>query len=129
MKKLLAFSYLMFASVLLFAQDTLGGGSDGGSLDPLAVIFASVTALAVVIIPITMAAIRVLGIKEYKQLFSWVVGILLAVGAKYLGLGAFASYDWFWTISNGLIAALTANGATNIPWVRSILDAVYRKIN
>lgn len=124
---MLLFAVVSLATITLFAQvDTTGTGG-GGDTNPLTLLFGSLTALSVVIIPITMAGIKAFGIKEYRQAFSWVVGIALAAVAKWFGLGIFVEFDWFWTLSNGFITALMANGATNISWVRAILDAVYNK--
>ena len=130
MKKIIAFM-LLFAAVFLsvniaFAQDTLGGGTSGGSVDPFALIFTSVATLAAVVLPITgWVATHI--VKGSAQLVSWVIALALAALGHYLNLGAFADYNWYWTIGYGIIAALTANGMADTSLIKGILTAIAAK--
>jgi len=47
------------------------------------------------------------------QIFSWVVGLFLAIMGKLLGLGYLAELSWLWVIVYGLGAALAANGVAD----------------
>ena len=130
MKKLIAFLLLFavaFLSVnILFAQDTIGGGTSGGSVDPFALIFTSVATLAAVVLPITGWVVTHI-VKGSAQLVSWVIALALAALGHYLNLGAFADYNWYWTIGYGIIAALTANGMADTSLIKGILTAIAAK--
>ena len=130
MKKIIAFM-LLFAAVflsvnILFAQDTIGGGTSGGSVDPFALIFTSVATLAAVVLPITGWVVTHI-VKGSAQLVSWVIALALAALGHYLNLGAFADYNWYWTIGYGIIAALTANGMADTSLIKGILTAIAAK--
>ena len=133
-KKLLAvFSIIALAlfaicipTISLFAQDTLGGGSGGGSVDPFAMIFVSVAALAAVVLPVTGWIVTHVT-KSGAQVTSWVVALALASLGHFLNLGAFADYNWYWTIGYGIIAALTANGMADTSLIKGILTAIAAK--
>lgn len=130
MKKLMAIIALIAIAVLttatLFAQDTLGGGTSGGSSDPFALIFMSVATLAAVVLPITGWIVTHI-VKQGAQVTSWVVALALASLGHYLGLGAFGEYNWYWTIGYGIIAALTANGMADTSLIQGILTAIAAK--
>lgn len=130
MKKIIAFMLLFaavfFTVVSVFAQDTLGGGTSGGSVDPFALIFTSVATLAAVVLPIT-GWVTTHIVKGGAQVTSWVVALALASLGHYLNLGAFADYNWYWTIGYGIIAALTANGMADTSLIKGILTAIAAK--
>jgi uncharacterized membrane protein len=131
MKKLIQFT-LLFVAVLLttftvFAQtDTTGTGGGTGSADPLELIFLSVATLAGVVLPIT-GWIATHIVKGSAQITSWVVAIGLASLGHVFNLGVFGSYNWFWTIGYGMIAALTANGMADTSMIQAILKAIAAK--
>ena len=127
MKKLLTLFAMLFAAVTLFAQsDTTGTGGGTGSADPLELIFLSVATLAGVVLPIT-GWIATHVVKGSAQITSWVVAIGLASLGHVLNLGVFGSYNWFWTIGYGMIAALTANGMADTSMIQAILKAIAAK--
>ena len=131
MKKLFALFALLAIIVLstatLFAQsDTTGTGGGGGSSDPLELIFLSVATLAGVVLPIT-GWIATHVVKGSAQITSWVVAIGLASLGHVFNLGIFGSYNWFWTIGYGMIAALTANGMADTSMIQAILKAIAAK--
>jgi uncharacterized membrane protein len=131
MKKLIQFT-LLFVAVLLttftvFAQtDTTGTGGGTGSADPLELIFLSVATLAGVVLPIT-GWIATHVVKGSAQITSWVVAVGLASLGHVFNLGIFGSYNWFWTIGYGMIAALTANGMADTSMIQAILKAIAAK--
>jgi hypothetical protein len=122
----LALFAVCIPTISLFAQDTLGGGSQGGSVDPFAMIFVSVATLAAVVLPIT-GWIVTHAIKGSAQVTSWVVALALASLGHFLQLGAFAEYNWYWTIGYGIIAALTANGMADTSLIQGIMKAIAAK--
>lgn len=127
MKKLLTLFAMLFAAVTLFAQsDTTGTGGGTGSADPLELIFLSVATLAGVVLPIT-GWIATHVVKGSAQITSWVVAIGLASLGHVFNLGIFGSYNWFWTIGYGMIAALTANGMADTSMIQAILKAIAAK--
>jgi len=131
MKKLFALFALLAIIVLstatLFAQsDTTGTGGGTGSADPLELIFLSVATLAGVVLPIT-GWIATHVVKGSAQITSWVVAIGLASLGHVFNLGVFGSYNWFWTIGYGMIAALTANGMADTSMIQAILKAIAAK--
>ncbi len=131
MKKLFALFALLAIIVLstatLFAQsDTTGTGGGGGSADPLELIFLSVATLAAGVLPIT-GWIATHIVKGSAQITSWVVAIGLASLGHVFNLGVFGSYNWFWTIGYGMIAALTANGMADTSMIQAILKAIAAK--
>ena len=127
MKKLLTLFAMLFAAVTLFAQsDTTGTGGGTGSADPLELIFLSVATLAGVVLPIT-GWIATHVVKGSAQITSWVVAIGLASLGHVFNLGVFGSYNWFWTIGYGMIAALTANGMADTSMIQAILKAIAAK--
>lgn len=122
----LSLTVILFTFVAAFAQDTLGGGTSGGSSDPLALIFASVATLAAVVLPIT-GWIATHIVKGSAQIISWIVALALASVGHYMNLGVFGEYSWFWTLGYGFIAALTANGMADTSMVKAILTAIAAK--
>lgn len=122
----LALFAVCIPTISLFAQDTLGGGSQGGSVDPFAMIFVSVAALAAVVLPVTGWIVTHIT-KSGAQVTSWAVALALASLGHFLQLGAFAEYNWYWTIGYGIIAALTANGMADTSLIQGILTAIAAK--
>jgi len=53
--------------------------------------------------------------------------LALASLGHFLNLGAFADYNWYWTIGHGIIAALTANGMADTSLIQGILKAIAAK--
>ena len=85
-----------------------------------------------------MAAIAVIG-NEYlsrltkvddfwAQFQSWVVAIIVAGLASYLGIGAFPSESWFATILYGLLIGFSANGLFDIPITKTFLEWLRARI-
>lgn len=126
-KLLFAFTtcMLLFAFAAIAQTDSTGTGG-GGSTDPFSAIFMSVASLSLVVLPIT-GWISAHVVKGSSQIVSWVVALGLASLGHFLGLGAFGTYNWFWTIGYGIIAALTANGMADTSLIKGILTAIAAK--
>jgi hypothetical protein len=127
-KLLLAFTtcMLLFAFAAIAQTDSTGTGTGGGSTDPFEAIFMSVAALSLVILPITGWVVTHL-VKGNSRVVSWVVALLLASLGHFLNLGEFGTYNWYWTIGYGIIAALTANGMADTSLIKGILTAIAAK--
>ena len=123
----LTIMFVLTSVAMTFAQtDSTGTGGTGGSTDPFSAIFISAGTLSLVVLPITGWLVTHLT-KGGAQIVSWVVALALAALGHFLALGAFADYNWFWTIGYGIIAALTANGMADTSLIKGILTAIAAK--
>lgn len=116
---------LLLIPVALFAQT--GIDSSGVNYDSAFATFVSLTAAIPVVVEFLK---RLLGKTKATpnwlvQVFSWIVGIILALVGWVFHLGFLAGIDWYWAIIYGFGATLAANGVADtkiIQWIFSLFN-------
>lgn len=123
-------SVCLVSAPVLFAQEIVDGVTQ---TDPPAIedVFQTFASLVAIIPFLTEFFKKVLGKTEASpslavQIFSWVVGLFLAIMGKLLGLGFLAELSWIWVIAYGMGAALAANGVADTKIIKRIF-ALFQK--
>lgn len=116
------FMLVGFSVTSLLAQT----GEQPAEADTLNVMFLTFGSLVAAIPPVVEVFKKILGKTKASpnltvQIFSWLVGVLLTVFAKLLGLGFLAALDWSGVILYGLGASLAANGVADTKIIQGFL--------
>lgn len=94
----------------------------------LNVLFVSVSAVAMLVLPVTGWIKANVGLSIKTQTFSWIVAQLVTFAGFWLKLGVFADATVVETILYGFAAGLTANGLATTELVDAILKAIKARL-
>ena len=90
----------------------------------LTVYFASLAALAGLVVVVTELFENFVKNTTWVQVISWVFAIALAFVGQFFQLGIFIGLTWYWTLIYGVAAGLVANGIFDINIVQAILEVL-----
>lgn len=83
-------------------------------------------ALTVSLTGLINGAFKVNGV--WKQIISWVVGALAAVGAWAIKMVEFGDPVWLGVVALAVVVGLSSNGVYDIPTIKAFVDSWFKRL-